>query len=233
MNQEPIAQFCGNCGQPTINGRCPVCDAAQPNQAQPNTAYTQQPQPAYIPQPQPMLYNQSDNEGRFIDPDEQVLYQLGSGYLGTFLAGGGLTKNAAAVTNKRVYYKGKAFASLGGLGLRRCKITQIIDLKDITCVGIYKAFNIALVVMAVILFIAGIITMAAVPFGGGTVAGIIAMVVSALMVVGAFIGARTLLRVDYAGGCIALDIKSFSKKECEDFRLAVYRAKDRITNYRG
>ena len=87
--------------------------------------------------------------------------------------------------------------------------------------------------MAIILFIAGIITMAAVPFGGGTVAGIITMVVSALMVAGAFIGARTLLRVDYAGGCIALDIKSFSKKECEDFRLAVYRAKDRITNYRG
>lgn len=223
--------FCANCGQPTVNGRCPVCDAAQPNQAQPDTAYAQQPQPAYAAQP--VIYNQSDNEGRFIDPDEQAIYQLGSGYIGTFLAGGGLTKNAAAVTNKRVYYKGKAFASLGGLGLRRCKITQIIDLKDITCVGIYKAFNIALVVMAALLFLAGIIVMAAIPFGGGTVAGIIMMTVAALMVAGAFIGSRTLLRVDYAGGCIALDIKSFSKKECEDFRIAVYRAKDRITNYRG
>lgn len=223
MNQEPIAQFCGNCGRPTVNGRCPVCEGVQPVAAN-------APQPQYnAPRP---VYDQSDNEGRFIDNDERLIYQLGSGYLGTFLAGGGLTKNAAAVTNKRVYYKGKAFAALG-VGLRRCKITQIIDLKDITCVGIYKAFNIALVIMAAFIFLGCLIGMIAISGAAGIALGVGGMFVSGLMVAGAFIGARTLLRIDYAGGCIALDIKSFSKKECEDFRLAIYREKDRITNYRG
>lgn len=240
MNQAPTTTYCAYCGHPTVDGRCTVCgsiqpDPVQPNQPQPNQAQPNPAQPyaAYVPPTQPIIYNQSDGEGAFIDPNEQVVYQLGSGYLGTFLAGGGITKNMAAVTNKRVYYKGKALASVGGVGLKRCKITQIIDLKDVTCVGIYKAFNIALVVIAVLLFISGIIIMALIPHGDGVAPGIIAMVVAAIMVAAAIVGARTMLRVDYAGGCIALDIKSFSKKACEDFRIAVYREKDRVTNYRG
>ena len=37
-----------------------------------------------------------------------------------------------------------------------CRITQIIDLKDVTCVGIYKQVSLAQVISVVIFFIIGI-----------------------------------------------------------------------------
>lgn len=209
------ANFCSKCGSTLENGVCPACNAAD-NQAAANQQT-----------PQKQIYNQSDKEGMFITPDEHVLFQMGKGYAQMFLAGGGITSNAAAVTNKRVYYKGKTLGTIG-----HCKSTQIVDLKDVTSVGIYRVFNVFLLVFGIILMIAAI----AIAIAGGDNSNTIAVtvggfIVGLVLVITAFIGARRVLRIDHAGGSISVDMRCFSKKDCENFRIALFRAKDNITKY--
>ena len=232
------ANFCEKCGGPIQNGICTNCGvqaSAQPamqqaeyypQQAQqPQQVYTQPQQMAYQ-QPQQPIYNQADQEGMFISPDEHVIYQMGTGYAQMFLAGGGITSNAAAITNKRVYYKGKALGTVG-----HCKITQVIDLKDISSVGIYRVFNIGLIIVGALIALMTIIPGLAMIGDGGIAMIIGGLFFGGLFILAAFLSARRILRIEHAGGVIAVDMKSFSKAECENFRINLFRAKDAITNY--
>lgn len=207
------ANFCSKCGNTLENGICSICDAQTVNTTE--------------AEPQKQVYSQADKEGMFISEDEKVLFQMGKGYAQMFLAGGGITSNAAAITNKRVYYKGKTLETLG-----HCKTTQVVDLKEITSVGIFRVFNVALLVLGIILMFTSIAIFASLGDQSNATAVVIGtFAVGLILMLTAFIGARRVLRIEYAGGSIAVDMRSFSKKDCENFRIALFRAKDNITNY--
>jgi hypothetical protein len=124
--------------------------------------------------------------------------------------------------------KGKTLETLG-----HCKTTQVVDLKEITSVGIFRVFNVALLVLGIILMFTSIAVFASLGDQSSATAVVIGtFAVGLILMLTAFISARRVLRIEYAGGSIAVDMRSFSKKDCENFRIALFRAKDNITNYR-
>lgn len=253
MEQE---NFCNVCGSPKVNGYCPKCNpgmfraGAQAGQtgapvgqngapmgqagapmggayhgnAAAGTATAQQAQGGYQ---QPYMQPVQGGKGEFGTPDEELIMKIGSGYAENFLSGAGLVNNAALLTNKRVYYSGKCYASFG-IGVKRCKAVQSVDLKDITGTGIYSVFNIALLVIGIILTLASTVLMIILSF----FAFLSPFLIGILFIVLPFVTARTMLRIDYAGGYIALNMRKFSRYECTTFQKAVLAAKDNITNYR-
>lgn len=247
-------KFCPNCGSKMENGVCATCsgNTVMANQAAPQIPY-QQPQPvAQQPQmyqqpkqtmQQPQMYQQQGVQQLFsgmvlptgpqepencvyVSPDEEAVFNLGSGYLGTFLAGGGMAKASATITNKRVYFKGDSYVSMG-VGLKRCKTTQIVDLKDITGVGIYRSFNLGALIFWIICTI--FVPIIAIASGADWVFSLLILTLTFILLV--FATAKTLLRVEFAGGAIAMDVKGFSKNMCNEFRTHLFRAKDAITKY--
>ena len=152
--------------------------------------------------------------------------KIGSGYVENFLSGVGLRNNTAILTNKRVYYRGQSYASFG-IGVKRCKAVQSVDLKEITGTGIYSVFNLALLIIGIIVAVPSFFLMFKMfeyfimPF-----------IIGLLFIVIPFFTARTMLRIDYAGGYIALNMRKFSRAECTAFQKAVMAAKDKITDYR-
>ncbi|MBQ7131149.1 MAG: hypothetical protein IJO29_01120 [Oscillospiraceae bacterium] len=223
--------FCVKCGGKLVNGICANCNNASTNfvseQQAANTA------PVYDSNLQPQQAQQSVqsvnemrynvNNGAFISPEEYLVYKIGNSYAQSYMMTSNVTKDSVAVTNKRVYYSGKTY-----LGARRYKTTLVADLKEISCVGIYKSFNLLMLIISILLVLTGLYL--------GTEGSAEDLV--PFLVIGGIIGiiwvmatAKTLLKIDYAGGCIAMDIKSFSSKELGEFRSALYRAKDLITKY--
>lgn len=170
----------------------------------------------------------ADNKGDFGTPDERLIMSIGSGYMENFLSGMGLMNNSAAVTNKRVYYKGKSFSSFG-MGVKRCKAVQSVDLKDITGIGIYSMFNLAMLILGIFFALDGIIISI---IGAAGYIWLPTFLVGVLLITIALITTRTVLRIDYAGGFIALNMRKFSRGECTNFHKAILAAKDQITDYR-
>lgn len=238
--------FCPTCGTRLINGVCPNCEPQRvnysanaapvgaPAQAQGRAAFGGQggygapgmnqgyAAPGGYPQPA------ADNKGDFGTPDERLIMSIGSGYMENFLSGMGLMNNSAAVTNKRVYYKGKSFSSFG-MGVKRCKAVQSVDLKDITGIGIYSMFNLAMLILGIFFALDGIIISI---IGASEYIWLPTFLVGVLLITIALITTRTVLRIDYAGGFIALNMRKFSRGECTNFHKAILAAKDQITDYR-
>ena len=239
MEQE---SFCNVCGTPLVNGVCPKCTpqyahsgagAAPGGFQQPGM---QNAAPGGFQQPgmqnaapggfQQLNMQKPAQDGDFGTPDESLIMKIGSGYVENFLSGVGLRNNTAILTNKRVYYSGKSYASFG-IGVKRCKAVQSVDLKDITGTGIYSVFNLALMIIGIIIADASLVLMLKI-YG----AFLIPLIIGLLFIVIPFFTARTMLRIDYAGGYIALNMKKFSRAECTAFQKAVMAAKDNITDYR-
>lgn len=223
--QQPVAA-----ASAPVQNAAPVQGMAMPAPAQPMPAQPQQyVQPQYA-QPQqgfmPMRAPQETVKSDFISPDERSLYDLGSGYLSSLLAGGGFGKATATVTNKRVYFKGESYVAMG-LGLKRCKTTQVADLKDITGISIYRYFNLGGLIFSLFVILLGVIISVATDM----LALLTISSVGLIGVIAVFLSASTLMRVEHAGGFMAMDVRKFSKTACNDFRNTVFRAKDAITHY--
>ena len=252
MEQE---SFCNVCGTPLVNGVCPKCTPQyahsgagaapggfqQPGMQNAAPGGFQQPgmqnaAPGGFQQPgmqnaapggfQQLNMQKPAQGGDFGTPDESLIMKIGSGYVENFLSGVGMRNNTAILTNKRVYYSGKSYASFG-IGVKRCKAVQSVDLKDITGTGIYSVFNLALMIIGIIIADVSLVLMLKI-YG----AFLIPLIIGLLFIVIPFFTARTMLRIDYAGGYIAINMRKFSRAECTAFQKAVMAAKDNITDYR-
>ena len=243
--------FCNICGTQMINGVCPKCESQQANSGAPRLAPVSSgaPMGGAYGNPSPAgqgaygspygapgqgkaggIYQPiADSNGKFATSDEQLIMQIGSGYIENILSGAGFLNNSAAVTNKRVYYSGKSFTSFG-IGTKRCKAVQSVDLKDITGIGIYSLFNLAGIIIGGLLVLFSIVMLAW--FARAVYMWLPTLIIGLISIFAALIGARTILRIDYAGGCIALNMRRYSRSECTRFQKAVIAAKDNITNYR-
>ena len=228
-------EYCTQCGTRLVNGVCPNCSSSQtaPQYQQPNTQYQQQ---NYQNQQPPVEINPNDERFKsfFMSPKEKFVCALGNGYLMNFLAGWFLGKGFAVVSDKRVYFKGTTF-ELGEKKITRRTASSTVDLKDVTGTEVRTVNFFALLAMGWGLLALGVfsfIMMFAVTepdtsgaWAFGTVGGTF-LVLSLVFVLVYKLSRKTLLAINYAGGCIAFDINWYPRQEGDNFQKMLRIAKD-------
>lgn len=207
--------FCAVCGTRTVNGVCPKCS---PGVAQGG-------------------YGNADNDRYrkiFVDSNEQFIGALGNNYLQNFLTSGSVGKGYAAISNRRVYFNGTTFTKNEKNRFVKQNESKIVDLKDVTGTGLVAYNNIGAIIgsvtgflMALVLIIGGI---ALNPSSGGGIllllGGFIFLILGVFGIIMYNVRKTTLLKIDFAGGCIAFDIKLYNHTEVDAFQRNIRIAKD-------
>lgn len=224
-----MPNFCTKCGAELINGVCPNCSEAQ--------AAVQYKQPEAQYQQQPFVEQDTDERLKsfFINPKEKFVCALGNGYLQTFLDSGALGKGFALVSDKRVYFKGKAFEMRGG-EFNKKSVTATVDLKDVTGTETKKINPIALLVwgivfaaLAICLFLIDAAMLNDLYYsclsGLGTFSGFIFLLPAILFIVNYFAKRKKVLIIMFDGIGIAFPVNWFPAKEGENFQKMLRIAK--------
>ncbi|MBP3856682.1 MAG: SHOCT domain-containing protein [Ruminiclostridium sp.] len=207
--------FCAVCGTRTVNGVCPKCN---PDMAQGG-------------------YGNADYDRYrkiFVDSNEQFVGALGNNYLQNFLTSGSVGNGYAAISNKRVYFNGTTFTKNEKNRFVKQNESKIVDLKDVTGTGLVAFNNIGAIfggvisfVMAAVMLISGI---AMNPRSGGGIlsllGGVVFLFLGIFCIVMYNVRKTTLLKIDFAGGCIAFDIKLYNRAEVDTFQRNIRIAKD-------
>jgi hypothetical protein len=216
--------ICEKCGEELGNGfrYCRVCGTPVPSAD-------------LLGDKKAMLLAQADmipgSEKFFIDPNERLVGVLGKDYLSDYLDGKGLRRGFVAVTDRRVYQKGRAYVQHGGrMSLLRAKGSAVIDLADVTGTRIFSSANMLRLVLCVLFFVAaagaGVYAFA----GHSTklfcyIAGGL-LLLSAVCLLGYLISRRGLITITFKSGGVSLDRKWFRKDEFYEFQRQLYLAKD-------
>lgn len=224
-----MSNFCTKCGAELINGVCPNCSEAQV------AVQYQQPEAQYQQQPFVELDTDERLKSFFINPKEKFVCALGNGYLQTFLDSGALGKGFALVSDKRVYFKGKAFEMRGG-EFNKKSVTTTVDLKDVTGTETKKINPIALLVwgiifaaLAICLFLIDAAMLNDLYYsclsGLGTFSGFIFLIPAILFIVNYFAKRKKVLTIMFGGVGIAFPVNWFPAKEGENFQKMLRIAK--------
>lgn len=209
--------FCAVCGTRTVNGVCPKCN---PGMAQGG-------------------YGNADNDKYrkiFVDSNEQFVGALGNSYLQNFLLSGSISNGFSVISNRRVYFNGTTFYLNNGQFTKQTE-SKIVDLKDVTGSGTiainpvkFLALGLLFMILGVILFFVAIGSAASGASGAGPgvmlLAGLPIGIVGIVFLVVYFKKKMTLLKIDFAGGCIAFNIKWYPPAECDAFQRSLRMAKD-------
>ena len=164
----------------------------------------------------------------YIDSNEKSIALLGGSYLRNFLATGSLAKGLCAVTDKRVYFRGKCF-NKSGKHYTKSKEERIVGLSDITGTGFVHTKRWLLMLAAIILFIISLSGMFLAADGAGDIfgySGIFACVVAVVFVILYFVLKLRVFEISYAGGKIAFKASSYSEEEMQTFQKMIHLAKD-------
>ena len=162
--------------------------------------------------------------GKFCDPNERQITTLGTGFAANFISGGGAESAGATLTNKRVYFSGKAY-SLDGGKLASVRHQKIVNVRDITGAGyaLYKPLH--LLIVAVVTLIVGFIGLGIGDFLGiGNIVGTVCIIGAIGSGVAYFLKIKTLLTIEYAGGNIAFDAKLLAMNEQDSISSPWYNA---------
>lgn len=123
-------KFCTKCGAALVNGVCPNCGVPQQNAAQ---------------------AQQADKfKGFFMNPNERLVCVLGNGYLQNFFSNGYLRKGFAVLSDKRVYFRGKAYEPNPRHGFHTKRVSSVVDLKDVTGTEVQSISPIGLIIIGII-----------------------------------------------------------------------------------
>ena len=172
------------------------------------------------------MENRNTYGGKFCSPDERQVTTIGTGYLASFLSGGGAERAGATLTNKRIYFSGKVFSLSDKGTLQSIKQQKIVNVRDVVGVGYMKHNPIQYIVRSVISLILGILMYEVSPLGAGGL--VIGMLVSAVMIALFFLYRKTLLSIEYAGGNIAFDSRWIQLNEADTFIRNVLLTKDKL-----
>ena len=167
--------------------------------------------------------------GKFCDPNERQITTLGTGFAANFISGGGAEKAGATLTNKRIYFSGKAY-SLDSRGkLSSVKQQKIVNVRDITGAGYAEYKPLRLLILAIVTLIVGLIGLGIDDFLGiGNVLGMGGIISAIGFGVAYYLGIKTLLSIEYAGGNIAFDAKLLAMNEQDNFIRNIHLAKDKL-----
>jgi len=195
--------------------------------------------------------NSTKHGGQFFSNDEQEICTIGSGYVANMLGGndgvfaditgGRAARGGATLTNKRIYFSGAVFTLKENGDPVLLKQRKIVNTRDITGTG-YIFYNpikylVYAIIAAVVAFIGLIFGFANLDGGWDgvnpvAVATILLMV--GVLLLGAFFGAMwyfkrmTLFALEYAGGCIAFNVRWIQSHEPDNFLRNIHLAKDAL-----
>lgn len=210
---------CGKCGEEIENGSrfCRVCGAP----VSPSDEYEAL----------------AGVERIFIDPDEQLLGVLGRDHLERYLSGRGMKRGFLAVSDKRLYQKGRAYVSVGGIrSLVKTRGSSVVDLADVSGARIFRASSVSRLVICLLFLIAAAAVCAFTVLADAEeffyyIAAVLAMLSAAFMA-GHLLSRKSLVTINFSGGEISFDRKWFTKEEFYDFQRQLYLAKDMLTGRR-
>ena len=173
-----------------------------------------------------------DISSLYVDPTEQTLGVLGTNYLQNFLTSGMLSKGFCALTDKRVYFKGKCFTNNGG-HYKSNNEQRTLDVKDVTGTGFTAIRLMIFLVIAIISVFTGALCVAegcslyGWKYDGLAVLLIVFGILHCLVFWGLFIVKKTkVFEIEYAGGKIAFPISAYNYDEIQNFQNALRLAKD-------
>ena len=161
-------------------------------------------------------YVSTTGASSFIEADEVPLISLKNGYAMNLISGESWKNEDAVITNKRLYYSHKV-----GL-INRNSTEEIVDLKDVTGSKIALFNPWALIVLAVIAFVAFIICLASDAEGAVSA---MCLIWSAILVIMFFVIRKAYLRIEYAGGNIHFSVKKYSLEVVREFQRVIYSAR--------
>lgn len=213
--------ICNNCGANLQNGtmQCPNCGMNL------GVQYQQMP---YQQQPQVMPRQAKNLKSLYADQSEETLGVLGGAYLQNFLTMGILGKGFCALTDKRVYFKGKCFTKNGG-HYKSTKEQRTLDVKDITGTGFFQIRLIAFLIIGILAEIAALI-FALLSGSAGDVDGLmlalVVAIVGGVFLILFFFFRIKVFEIEYAGGKIAFPISAYNPQEIQKFQNALRLAKD-------
>ena len=169
----------------------------------------------------------------FADPGERLVGVLGREYLESYLEGNGLKRGFIAVSDRRVYQKGRSYVVRSGRTRSlRTKGSTVVDLADITGTRIISAADMIRLVLSALLFVCAVGMLLFAIFAGGAelfyyISGGLALL-SLLSLMGHLISRRSLVTIMFGSGGISFDRKWFAKEEFYEFQRQLYLAKDRL-----
>lgn len=241
-------RFCTKCGAELINGACPNCsEAQQAVQYQQPMAEYQQPQVQYQEQnyqsqQQPFVEVDPNDErfkSFFMNPKEKFVCALGNGYLLNFLAHRSLNTGFAVVSDKRVYFKGKAY-EIGMGKLKSKSVSSTVDLKDVTGTEAITYNPIGIKVLSIITSILGLLmflvsflidnnsSKRSVEILAGVMGwtGLFLLLVAVTAFCIYYAQSMTVLTIMFGGGGIAFPLNWYPAHEGEIFQKKLRIAKD-------
>ena len=152
--------YCVGCGKEIEDGLkfCPYCGKTQIDENEEKKNFEKEPEAKVnldnltgafselkVGEPDVIA---SDDEV-FVDSDEVKIESLGNGWIKNLVLSHGLNKNAMILTNKRLYFQGKALKKG-----RFIKNEQIVNVEDITGVSTeYSTPIIGLIICGIFMFI--------------------------------------------------------------------------------
>ena len=203
--------FCEECGGELFRGRCAECGRVyQTADRVENSKYAK----------------------LFASPKEKYICSLGNSYIETFLSTGGLGNGFAVMSDKRIYFKGRTFYFDQKNHLKGQSEAKTVDLKDVTGTSVQNFFPVSLLTAAIILLVAGFLMLiASASMHSGAGAAMVALAVFPLVggifaMVAFFLQKSNILKIEFAGGCIAFKLKFYSEAECNNFQKQLRIAKD-------
>lgn len=164
----------------------------------------------------------------YVDSNEKSIALLGGSYLRNFLATGSIDKGLCAVTDKRVYFRGKCLNKTGK-HYTKSKEERVIGLSDITGTGFIHIKRWLSMLTAIILFIISMSGILLAVSGAGDIFGYLGIFLCVVAVVFAilyFVLKLRVFEISYAGGKIAFKASSYSEEEMQSFQKMVHLAKD-------
>ncbi len=178
-------------------------------------------------------------QNMFVDSNEKQIATLGGSYLKNFLTTGSLDKGFCAVSDKRVYFRGKCYHKVGG-HYKSTKEERTVDLKDITGTGFSNTRHFGLLILSVIYSIWAIV------FSITTISDInrcyergwehdvpinqlllvLDLIPLLVLWILYFILKFKVFEISYAGGKIAFKASNYSEEEVQTFQKQLRMAKD-------
>ncbi len=163
----------------------------------------------------------------FIDQSENIVATIGSGYLQSYLTGGGVGKGIGILTQKRFYYKGRNFAGAG----KEAKHTTeegVVSIEDITFTKFSHTRYIGQLIMGILFALIGMVIISKPVPQRVSFLGPLFLLAALAGVVMFFVNRHTLFVVSFPGGNFAFNIHYYPITDIRDFQRQLHLLKSRV-----
>lgn len=165
--------------------------------------------------------------GAFIDQSETVVAAIGSGYLQSYLTGGGVGKGIGILTQKRFYYKGRNFAGVGK-GAKHTTEEGVVSIEDVTFTKFSHTRYIGQLIMGILFALIGMLIISWPAPQSVLFLGPLFLLAALAGVVMFFVNRHTLFVVSFPGGSFAFNIHYYPITDIRDFQRQLHLLKDHI-----